>query len=130
MNIENHVTSIELSRQLREMGIEQKALCMWDYEGKLRVGITTPIHPHYKTAYPDEITVEAEGCFSAFMLHELLEVINNTNNAFVFDFMRPTGKTWFLKLGIITDQIPYEKHKNPAEAAGRLLLYLKQKGVI
>jgi hypothetical protein len=65
MSIENHVTSLEISKKLKEIGIKQKAFHSW---GKL--------NGEWKLTFDENCTE----IVSAFMLSELLKMLGGTQH--------------------------------------------------
>ena len=64
MKLEQQVTSLELSKKLKELGVKQKSLCIWEteYEPILSVGFESALHL-------------ADGSASAFTVAELGELL-------------------------------------------------------
>lgn len=137
MNIEQHVTSLEISKRLKELGVKQKSMFMWDYDGKLRVGIIQAISPHIKTAYPDEIEIiKVEDCYSAFLASELGELLPKR--------LIGDHPLWYLTIHCNDNyhNVSYEtfngriqedqgaRDKNLADAMGKMLIYLLENKLI
>lgn len=153
MNIEQQVTSLELAKQLKEAGYPQdESLFMWDWEGKLRVGINGVNTPHYKTAYPDTLKIETDECFAAPTVAELGEKLPRTlylddevrgKGAYeIYLFWPDRGGDWWLTYEKEEDfrrvflldgsnaQEIHIKDKNEANARAKMWLYLKKENLL
>lgn len=143
--IEQHVTSLETSKRLKELGVEQKSMFMWDYDGELRVGIIQAISPHIKTAYPDEIEIiKVEDCYSAFLASELGEIFQDHFNPFGMDVEFGYNCCYHYGIAEASEDLQDEWKKeveehavrwqvedeNEANMRGKMLIYLLEQGII
>jgi len=125
MNTEQHVTSLEISKRLKELGVKQESMFMWDYDGKLRVGIVQAISPHQKTAYPDSLEISAPDCYSAFLASELGELLELDKTDWLTCSQDPVSKLWVVdyRTGIV-------KADTEADCRGKMLIYLLENDLL
>ena len=79
MDLENKVTNLELSKKLRELGIEQKSLFYWEYysSGVYVINYYTEIE-HIKSV-PEHFEVQFYSAFTSDELMDLLPCYVDTN---------------------------------------------------
>lgn len=129
-------TPLELSRQLKDSGYPQTSLFMWDYEGKLRVGIKESIAPKHKTAYLEEIKIETNECFASPTADELLERLPDT----IFDnksrnltplVILKTKEDYIVEYHVAFEpQLIGYRSENLCDALAKLYLYLQKEGLL
>lgn len=137
MKLEDQVTSLELSKKLKELGVKQYSYftyalngmsCGYDCPNKIH---NDPMHNFVliESWKSDEYNSIYSSYYSAFTVAELMEITFN----FVFDYLEITtevidgidGKFYRLTNNK-NDQIV--DHKNPANAYAIMLLYLLESG--
>lgn len=145
MKIENQVTSLELSKQLKEVGVPQESLFYRDKTGN--------IFPEYnwtdvQETDPEGYGIIKENWYSAFIVAELGEMLPYAIQIprkgslwleLVKNGERPgIGRKWEAMYTGVEDQqgesecLPWPvcSAETEAEARGLLLLYLKKQGLI
>lgn len=69
MKIENQVTSLELSKKLKELGVKQESLFYWV------ITLTQDYHISFYDNELPEVLKERNDCYSAFTVAELGEML-------------------------------------------------------
>lgn len=127
MNLENLVTSFELSKRLKEAGVEQNSLFSWvklpEDLGGATIDRSVLIHERWKDSEH----------FSAYLAGELLAMLPNRdkNKNFLFCSKGDDGTYDCFYAKVTTNPIEIKQHtagKTLAEAAGNLLLKIKEGG--
>lgn len=74
MELSHQVTSIELSKQLKELGVKQESLFQWieEFDNEFKIYPSSPHFPH--PDWRDINTIDDYSC-SAFTASELLEIL-------------------------------------------------------
>lgn len=133
LNIKTHVTSLPLSRQLKEAGVKQESLL---YHVKHRKWEQTDngmkeVDPEYKIESWGELTNSQ--FYSAFLASEVLDLLPKHVQGHVIQIC-PGFKEggWFVGHGdhMNLNGWHVEDGKNLADAAAKQLLHLIQSGVV
>ncbi len=122
--IENHVVNLELSKKLREIGIEKKSIFYWMGE---------KIHSADNIIFENSI-ISKKGYYPAYLATELLELLPKTlesEEAFekcrlVIDISNNNYITYIDDEGNEMYEMPSEEIKNEslADALAKMLIYL------
>ncbi len=140
--LEQQVTSLEISRRLKELGVKQESLFWWVQKGSYfsvneQVKKGEPFIGDEKPPY--EFPYECLG--SAFTVAELGEMlpdkIGKHKNAYLLDTRR-NGKNWYIRYLHVFTRIclmkePFiedEKTGTEADARGKMLIYLIEQKLI
>ena len=123
MKLENQVCSLELSKQLKSLGVKQDSLFFWIRE-KLKL-VTDINYPpsgkelFYNEGFVNDMTV----CYSAFTVAELGEMLP------IYCTIQRTATSW---LGSYTDEMNCHIKKDDTEANARakMLIYLIKQGLV
>ena len=110
----NHVTSLALSKRLKELGVEQKSEFYW-----VKLGSAFDL-VYGKSIYSSSLP---EGAISAFLSSELGEMIGSG-----FDLYCKDGK-WIIQGGMGPTELRHEG-SSESEARGLLLVYLLEQKLI
>lgn len=129
LTLEQKVTSLELSQQMKELGFPQKSLFYWSfYDGG------------YSKDNPGIVFVDdcnfgfEEDLYSAYLTDELIELLGDKFESLnkIEENCR-SGKSKN-KLGgfesISTNPFEYEWEDTPPNALAKLAIYLKKEGVL
>lgn len=121
MNIERHVTSLELSKRLKELGVPQESEYVWDPEGNvptLHLNLWDPlsgVRPH----------------FSAFLASELGEMLPKGNTLVRHD---DEGNVVPWTAGCVldypTNKKAYGHGVTEPDARAKLLIHLIARGIV
>lgn len=114
------VTSLKLSRELKELGVKQESLFSWV---NLGVAKGDKEYPNEKWVLKME-RVEGRECYSAFLSGELGEMLPSH----WFNIEKGSDR-WYVNPAEIPDEsfiegFHYQADKNLAEALGKMLAYL------
>ena len=115
MKLNEQVTSLELSRKLKKLGVKQESLWYWksrSYLGVVRSILVEGI-PELKNR---------AGFFSAFTVAELINMMSKSNRALRFTtIVNYTGDAWYIPP---VANYPHFRGKTQADAFAKMLCYL------
>lgn len=117
--IENHVTSLELSKKLNELGVKQESEFYWTRPGKEGAYVCW----HYEKACRDE-TKEWER-ISAFLSSEIGEVLPEKTSTW------KAGDYFFCRYGLWDEGSTHvESSETECDARSKMLIYLIENKII
>ena len=114
MKIEEQVTSLELSKRLKELGVKQESLFWWLNTGKIFDGED---YPDAWSAHFDEEETENEQAISAFTAVELGKMIPRNYGSSLLIELRKNGWLFRVPGFEVLD-------KSEANARAKLLIFL------
>lgn len=128
MNIESQVTSLELSKKLKDLGVKQDSLFYW-YKNPIKIIDDTffieyeeSINVNIYRDYPDPIKL-----YSAYSASELLELLPDKikieNINYYFD-IKKTHFNYIASYNDLTTLIIDESDKNVCNALAKILIRL------
>lgn len=125
MNLASQVTSLKLSKRLRELSVKQKSYFWWvnpSLEG-LRAGLKPLIYPwNVKPTYPDKNNI-----YSAFTASELLELLPDS----VSLWKNTSGnKNYFCEINSIIKIRNVEIENTASDALAKMLIHLIEQKLI
>lgn len=110
MKLEDQVTSIELSKKLKELGIKQESLFYY---------IDSKIYINHQTHWPDPENIKTH--ISAFTASELLEILPDS----ITIYKSTDGEfLWFVELDDINENKNIIDNINLSNALANMLIYL------
>jgi len=114
------VTSLELSKKLKEAGVEEGSERFW---ARQRNRWELYDHPYFK---------ELEKQYSAFDCTELLEMLPSTINLYMLTMVKDDAQAYCAFYQLDEDELDGEGHDfdSPAEALGLLYLWCLENGHI
>lgn len=115
--LENHVTSLELSKRLKELGVKQESLFYWVDKKGWALQDRKPIYCNIETCECVEISY-----LSAFLASELGEVLGTQAQV----WRHPKG--WVAEHFLSGDK-QFVENSMP-DAIAKCLIYLAKKGII
>lgn len=141
--IQNHVTSLETAKRMKELGFNQESDFWWQYGGKFSTGFqSTLISKEEKEAPRFGSADSAYSYYSAYHVGELGErlPINIYDEEDDCEFFLLSGphqevKLWFVAYAFTSKEnsviyIYYEDAENEAEARAKMLIYLAEQELI
>lgn len=135
MKLENQVCSLELAKQLKELGVKQDSLFYWVSEGTWdkRKDIIKPfLSQSTKFIYgsaPDLSEAEYPICYSAFTVAELGEMLpvsvpKSYLNYWLGITRQPIGNKWEVSYSDNDEDIVFFEEDSEADARAEMLIYL------
>jgi len=116
MTLEAQVTSLELSKRLKDLGVRQESLFFWQEWpniGNKLVRFGDPI-------YDLVVHPEGETWCSAFTVAELLLLINQKNSALIIT-LQSTGGRWFIPP---VASFPHFSGETAADALASMIIHV------
>lgn len=155
MKIEDQVTTLELSKELKELGIEQKSLLYWFQDAtteKWSLGsfdipqinfkpeykeLGSPTNAWWIEGFNDEYADDVKEYFSAFTLAELGEMlpwrVGYELKKIYFQKERSTiivGEFWKGYIGTTNFTDAIVESQTEVDTRAKMIIYLKKKGLI
>lgn len=125
MTLSCQVTSLELSKRLKELGVKQESLFWWVHHW------TSPVPPTREATMVWDIFQKDEDDkvnehVSAFTVAELGEMLPN----FLYSFKNGAGK-WFTDVKAKIEKIEFPEYADTeADARAKMLIHLLEQGSI
>ncbi len=125
MKLEQQVTSLELSKRLKELGVKQESLFYWSENGNL---ITEEEYNNFvdwvdSVGKPDNYSVEQH--YSAYTVAELGEILSSYQQGIMPSWNANFDHGWYFK------GHGYTIHeKTEADARAKMLIYLLEHNLI
>ena len=117
MKLEEQVTSLELSKRLKELGFKQESLFWWCESVSKEYLLEYYV---FKPAY------EGNDCIPAYTVAELGEMLLNRYNMRYFYANASPEMKW----ATMTDALHGEYGKTMADSMAKMLIYLKENNLI
>lgn len=136
--IEKQVTSLELSKRLKELGVEQESLFYWS-EDEHGLPSGWQIYHHNENLGVEEWFSKDERCISAFTASELLDLLPQTITIkkLTYQIFISAGldKQFFVVYADEKDyhdnfEAPIIMRHNLCETLARMLIYLLEQGLM
>lgn len=116
MNLESQVVSLELAKRLKELGVKQESVCIWQerYMG------------HWKPTWVKVVADDREIVYSAFTVAELGEMLPE----FFMSGRLSDGSFACAVKGLQSSNLYSREKLKEADARAKLLIYLIEKGLV
>lgn len=133
-NIQNHVTSLELSKRLKELGVKQESLFYWNDSG---LGLAHCQVEFIGSVSQNNLTGQKPNFYSAFLASELGEMLPffiEHNGKICNLVQEKTGQTWYLRYkhetkNTVTALISF-KDDTEVDALAKMLIYLLENNLL
>ena len=125
MNLEDQVTSLELSRRLDKLGVRQRSVFNWK----------THVHPEsgeeflWKLVFGDD-GVDYDKEFSAFTVAELGEILPDGYHTWRFDYPEGNRKDWACNPPGDFDKTKVKYAGTEADAKSLMFIYLIENNLL
>lgn len=128
MNLENQVTSLELSKQLRELGVKQESLFWWNTWGN-KLG--NPFVTHTKGGWAKDMTPYLVSAFTVAELGEMLPFFVNKDHVWAGQLMCVRHPhDWMVSYGTMKEAWIKESADTEADARAKMLIHLIKEKII
>jgi len=129
--IEAHVTSLELSKRLKELGVPQKSIYYWKFPSEDANRVLPNVYGDYKPSiitqkWKDNLGACIIQC-SAFLSSELGELLPFSVEGNKLRIIRGETRNWHIWYGPPTEGIIAE---NLCEALAKMLIYLIEQKLV
>lgn len=121
MKTEKQVTSFEISKRIKELGVVSKSILAWDEDGKLTSGYFGSPQPEEYNKYDNRV--------SAFTVAELGEMLPTDQHSNSF---KTKNADWVMYYAPEGSEVGYTKvyGDTEADARGLMLIYLLENKLI
>lgn len=128
MKLESQITSLEISKRLKELGVKQESLFWWNEGDSPAGGSTFQLED---SKYPDLIAYEDYECISAFTVAELGEMLPNMVEGRILSCDKVEENLYEVYYeGSKFDSCYIQKSNTEADARGKCLIYLIENSLI
>lgn len=127
MKLESQVCSLELAKQLKELGVKQESAFYWHMKDQT-ADDAEDYGEVYKVVYCKEVVSVPYDRWAAFTVAELGEMLDVGVTSFmVFDEAPGEGKTWIC----MRDELDQTQVSGTeADARAKMLIYLIENGLV
>ena len=136
MELEKQVVSLDLSRQLKELGVPQESVFSWVTTELNHQEFALVTSEYLDTLDRQHMTIDEDGgvegytwkvreCYAAFTVAELGELTKGITES----SYSPTWGKWACGMRETADHCPIYYEDTEADARARMLVYLKTEGV-
>lgn len=132
MKLEHQVTSLEISKRLKELGVKYESLFDWYDVGNdvYYLGSNTDAANNAKDYSNSTAIGYEQRIISAFTCAELGEMLPLTINGVYMSIFREKGlESWDVAYGTFDKQNIWEQAETLADAMGKMLIYLIENGL-
>ena len=124
MKLENQVCSLELAKELKELGVKQESLWDWEYHSQDGKKWFWEIQPLFSGYVKEELRTSA---FTVAELGEYLKVISSDE---LHIFYLEQNDEWVSNFYDYTPDFPQYTSNTEADARAKMLIYLIKNNLI